>query len=218
MYGYIYETTNTVNGKKYIGKLSSSKFVKSYLGSGVVLHRAIEKYGKDKFTVKLIEEVETNLYDLNEREKYWISYFNAVESDNYYNIKPGGDGGRGSGWHHSEETKYKMSEMQKDGKSWMNGKKHSEQTKRKMSLSRTNNTYWKGHHHTAESRKKMSEAKKVNLPEQCIEWKYNNPSTGKHWYTNGVNSLLIDDTKENIPIGWKRGRTIKKTSATTIET
>lgn len=33
MYGYIYETTNNVNGKKYIGKRVSNIYDKYYLGS-----------------------------------------------------------------------------------------------------------------------------------------------------------------------------------------
>ena len=213
MYGYIYETTNTVNGKKYIGKLTSSKFVPNYLGSGKLLNYAIKKYGKDKFKVKVIEEIEGNLQILNEREKYWIKHFNAVESDLYYNIKPGGDGGRGFGWHHSEETKRKFSEMQRDGKSWMNGKKHSEETKRKMSLSRKNNTYWTGHHHSEESKRKMSEAKKRNLPKQCLDWKTDkNPAYGKHWYTNGKNNILLSDGDSETYVlnGWYRGRTVPK--------
>ncbi len=211
MYGYIYETTNIVNGKKYIGKLKSNKFNPNYLGSGKILQYAITKYGFDKFSVKIIEEVNGDSETLNEREKFWISYYSAVESDQYYNIKPGGDGGRGSGWHHSEETKRKFSEMQRDGKSWMNGKKHSEETKRKMSASRTGNTYWTGHHHSEETRKKMSEAKKANLPSQCIDWKTTkNPAYGKHWYTNGTDNKLLNDEEANSLQfkDWRRGRTI----------
>lgn len=223
MYGYIYETTNLVNGKKYIGKLTSSKFVPSYLGSGKILNFAITKYGRDNFSVKIIEEVEGNLQTLNDREKFWIAHYRAVESDQYYNIKPGGDGGRGTGWHHSEETKRKFSEMQKDGKSWMNGKKHSEETKRKMSESRRGNTYWTGHHHSAESKKRMSDAKKRNLPPQCIEWKTDkNPAYGKSWYTDGVENKLILPSEVNVYLeqGWYKGRTVPKrkiSGATTIE-
>lgn len=223
MYGYIYETTNLVNGKKYIGKLTSSKFVPSYLGSGKILNYAIRKYGRDKFSVHVIEEVEGNLQTLNEREKFWISYYSAVESDQYYNIKPGGDGGRGSGWHHSEETKRKFSEMQRNGRGWMNGRKHSDETKRKMSKSRTGNTYWTGHHHSEETKKKMSEAKKANLPPQCFAWKTSkNPAYGKSWYTNGIESKLISksEVSEYIQQGWHKGRKVHKrnlSSATTIE-
>lgn len=45
MYGYIYETTNLINGKKYIGKRVKPKFDGNYKGSGKVLKHAIEKYG-----------------------------------------------------------------------------------------------------------------------------------------------------------------------------
>lgn len=94
MYGFIYITTNHVNGKKYIGQKNYDKHNKwkDYLGSGIHLKRAISKYGKENFSKEIIEECETK-DKLNEQEKYWISYYNAVESDNFYNIAPGGDGG-----------------------------------------------------------------------------------------------------------------------------
>lgn len=45
MYGYIYITTNLVNGKKYIGRHKSEVFDESYKGSGLLLSRSIDKYG-----------------------------------------------------------------------------------------------------------------------------------------------------------------------------
>lgn len=46
MYGYVYKTTNIINGKMYIGQHKSEKFDESYKGSGVILTKALEKYGK----------------------------------------------------------------------------------------------------------------------------------------------------------------------------
>lgn len=80
MYGYIYETTNLINGKKYIGQHKSNKFDTWYLGSGIVLKKAIKKYGKENFQTIIIEKIYTNKDDLNKREVYWIEYFNAVKS------------------------------------------------------------------------------------------------------------------------------------------
>ena len=37
MFGYIYETVNLIDGKKYIGKHKSSKFDSKYLGSGTYI-------------------------------------------------------------------------------------------------------------------------------------------------------------------------------------
>ena len=49
MYGYIYETTNLINGKKYIGKHKSSKFDENYYGSGTYLKKCYRKIWKRKF-------------------------------------------------------------------------------------------------------------------------------------------------------------------------
>ena len=72
MVGYIYITTNHVNNKRYIGRRTSSVFLaENYLGSGIHLLNAVKKYGKENFTVELIEACET--YDeLVERETYYI--------------------------------------------------------------------------------------------------------------------------------------------------
>lgn len=42
---YIYITTNLVNGKQYIGQ-HKGNYNDSYLGSGILIMKAIEKYGK----------------------------------------------------------------------------------------------------------------------------------------------------------------------------
>ena len=94
MYGFIYITTNHINGKKYIGQKQYDKNNKwkTYLGSGIYLKRAIDKYGAENFSKEIIENCETKT-SLDERERYWIEYYNAVESDKFYNIASGGDGG-----------------------------------------------------------------------------------------------------------------------------
>lgn len=92
MYGYIYETTNLINGKKYIGKKVSNIFVNSYYGSGILLKKAIRKYGKNNFKVVLLDEAYNNI-ELNEKEKFYINKYNATKSDLYYNIAEGGEGG-----------------------------------------------------------------------------------------------------------------------------
>ena len=51
MYGYIYETTNLINGKKYIGQHVSETFDKDYYGSGKAFLNALRKNGKENFKV-----------------------------------------------------------------------------------------------------------------------------------------------------------------------
>ena len=90
---YIYLTTNLVNGKKYIGQHNGS-IKDNYLGSGVLLVKAIEKYGKENFKKEILEECD--ITELDEKEKYWIAYYNALEDENFYNLSKGGQ--KGDGW------------------------------------------------------------------------------------------------------------------------
>lgn len=92
IYGYIYETTNMINGKKYIGQHKSNTFDPSYHGSGIVLKNAFKKYGIDNFNTIMLE-VAFSKDELNQLEKKYILQNNAIHSDKYYNIHIGGTGG-----------------------------------------------------------------------------------------------------------------------------
>lgn len=92
MYGYIYKTTNIINGKIYIGQHKSNNFLKEhyYIGSGKLLKIAIQKYGKENFKCELLEECDSKeLLDI--REKYWITYYNSTDKEIGYNISSGGN-------------------------------------------------------------------------------------------------------------------------------
>ena len=47
MYFILYETTNLINNKKYIGVHKTIDLNDGYLGSGIYLRNAIKKYGKE---------------------------------------------------------------------------------------------------------------------------------------------------------------------------
>ena len=94
MYGYIYITTNLINNKRYIGKKSKSQFVPNYLGSGTELWKDIEKFGAENFSVKIIDDTANSEKELCELEKFYIKKYDAVNSDGFYNIAEGGNGGR----------------------------------------------------------------------------------------------------------------------------
>lgn len=163
MYGFIYMTTNLVNGMKYIGQHKGDG-TDNYLGSGDRLVMAVKKYGRENFERKILCFAE-NKDELNQLEIEYILIYNAVESDKFYNIAYGGninprygeDNGM-FGRNHSEDSrrkmsttrqqklangeydyffgdefKQKMSNVTKGVKNGMYGKHHSEESKRKMS-------------------------------------------------------------------------------------
>jgi hypothetical protein len=86
----VYKTTNILNNKIYVGK--DEREDPNYIGSGVILHRAIKKYGKHNFKKEIIEHCD-NLQQLNDREQFWIKSFNSTDKKIGYNITIGGDGG-----------------------------------------------------------------------------------------------------------------------------
>ena len=98
--GYIYKITNQINNKIYIGKTVKSierRFWEhknnAHKNVNLPLYKAINKYGEDNFNIEIVETVENNNC-LNEREIYWINYFNSyIDKGHGYNCTHGGDGG-----------------------------------------------------------------------------------------------------------------------------
>lgn len=92
MIGYIYKTTNLINDKVYIGKHEIPYYDSTYIGSGKLLKQAIKKYGKKAFLNEVLYEAET-LEELNQAEKYYISFYKTLLQENCYNLAEGGTGG-----------------------------------------------------------------------------------------------------------------------------
>lgn len=126
----IYKTTNLINGKIYVGQHSTSAN-DGYLGSGKLIKRAIEKYGKENFIRETLEICTKE--NVDEKEIYWIDNLRVIDVNIGYNIDKGGFG-RSKGFKDSHSTKYKKRLMRL-------GKKHSKSTKNKMSKSAKNS--WK---------------------------------------------------------------------------
>jgi len=144
----IYKTTCLINNKIYIGL--DTKNDCSYLGSGLLLKKAIKKYGKENF-IKEILEFCNDINLLNEREIYWISFFDSTNLEKGYNLSKGGKGVLGI--KQSNETCKKISESHKGNKNYFFGKKHSSETLKKIGNAN------KGRKRSQEVREKMSKSK-----------------------------------------------------------
>lgn len=89
--GIIYKITNLCNLKIYIGKFNGHVNFNNYWGSGILIKRAIKKFGLQNFKKEILEEIING--NLNDREKYWIKFFNSTDIRIGYNLTAGGDGG-----------------------------------------------------------------------------------------------------------------------------
>jgi group I intron endonuclease len=85
----IYKTINLINGKIYVGQHLTSAD-DGYLGSGLLLNKAIKKYGKENFKREILEYVTSA--NVNEREIFWIAKLNTMNRKIGYNITEGGFG------------------------------------------------------------------------------------------------------------------------------
>jgi group I intron endonuclease len=125
----IYLIKNKINGKFYIGKETKSNL--NYFGSGLVIKKAIEKYGKRNFS-KHILEICNDKKELDEKEKLWILAFNSLNEG--YNLTSGGDGGDTFTFSINKEvTRRKHRLVAKGENNPFYGKKHSRETKEKIS-------------------------------------------------------------------------------------
>jgi len=105
----IYLIKNIINNKIYVGQTVNSlkeRFYGHQRHKNGLIGEAIRKYGKDNFLVEEIETCET-IEKLNEREIFWIQYYNSI-APNGYNLLLGG---RNKIMH--ELTKKKLSEIGK---------------------------------------------------------------------------------------------------------
>lgn len=96
--GYVYRTTNLINGKTYIGQHQVVKDGevnrKPYLGSGHILKEAVKKYGRGSFKIETLEWT-SDFEKLNDLEIKYIAEERA-KGKGEYNILNGGQGtGRG---------------------------------------------------------------------------------------------------------------------------
>jgi len=128
----IYAIINVVNEKHYVGQASDKlkrfrehkKTLRGNYHCNVLLQRAFNKYGEDKFIFVVLENL-LSCDQLNAREQHWIDLLRPE-----YNLAP--VAGSLLGYKHSEEARENMSEAHK-------GRKHSAETRAKMSAARMGN-------------------------------------------------------------------------------
>ena len=84
---WVYKITNIQNNKVYIGQTIRpveqrfNRHINDAINNKLDTHfaRAIRKYGKEKFTIEIIDKAE-NQEQLNLKEQYWIRQYNSIEN------------------------------------------------------------------------------------------------------------------------------------------
>lgn len=121
--GFVYEWTNNINGKKYIGKHKGHER-DGYIGNGKYFLKAYKKYGEANFTRIILEHVYGTEDDLKRREEHWLDLTNAATNNNYYNISACSVGGCTTAGYTREYIKSYMKKIVDDPK-WRQSHKNA---------------------------------------------------------------------------------------------
>lgn len=199
MFYTIYQITNMIDGKVYIGKHQTKDLNDGYMGSGKQLKRAQAKHGIENFKKEILFQFD-NENDMNTKEAELVTEEFCLREDTY-NLCPGGKGGWGyvNNEYWNETTNHiriqnllnmttsqraangrKTSQMNR-GKKKSNGRlgtKLTEETKQKLRKPKTQTSNYLGK---------------------------TNSQFGTMWITNGQENKKIKKI-DIIPEGWYKGR------------
>lgn len=136
----IYLWINMINMKVYVGQTQSFYDrmcqYKSGRESDRVIGKALAKYGFDNFEIIVLEKCPVE--NLDEREQYWMDYYQSYNPEFGYNICC--EAGVTRGYRHTDEAKRKMSKAAKANahpmfgeSNPMYGKKHDDEWRKEHS-------------------------------------------------------------------------------------
>lgn len=161
----IYVIRNKITGKMYVGQTKKTSFErwKEHCRETrcSALNNAIKKYGVDSFVVFDIDTAKTQ-DELDEKERFWISFLGTLVP-NGYNLRSGGR----TGGVLSKEAREKISKA-KAGKPLSEAQKEAIKNRNQ----RGENHPMYGKHHSEETKRKIGAANKGKLAGE------NNPHYG----------------------------------------
>lgn len=203
MYYIIYQITNTINGKIYIGKHQTSNLNDGYMGSGKLLKLAISKYGIENFSKEI-------LFFLNSEEEMNLKEIELVNEnfclrEDVYNVMTGGRGGKIVDSEIENRRRISISKYQIQNnkrppiKEWTDEQRTEWSNRLKSNYDSGRKNGFKNKNHSEETRQQMSKSAKNRKT---------NSQSGTMWITDGNENKKIKNN-DTIPQGWKRGRSNK---------
>jgi len=175
---FIYSTTNLINNKQYVGQTIKESGVE-YLGSGLLIMKAIKKYGKGSFERQVLIECSSQ-QELNEQEIFWIGRLDTM-IPNGYNLALGGVGpGRCS-----EETKRRISEANIGKICPAERRERISETRVKRGSAKGKNNPNYGNSWSEETKRRISEGNKNKIISEETKRKQSEALKGRQAWNKG---------------------------------
>lgn len=208
MFYIIYQITNLINNKIYVGKHQTKNIDDSYMGSGKLIKDAIKKYGIENFKKEILFWFD-NESDMNKKEAELITEEFCLR-ENTYNLCPGGKGGWGYINNELGEVRnpFRSLEFQQSlDKRKGNAKTHSVCRDKQLGFF---NPEVRRIANEASRQPQVIDKKKQTYSEINHQKGSNNSQYGTMW----IHSIELKQSKkiskdQLIPVGWTVGRKIK---------
>lgn len=209
MIHYVYQITNLINGKIYVGKHSTNDLNDGYMGSGKLLNLAINKHGVENFRKHIIKMCETS-EEAFEFERHVVNE-QFVTNKNTYNLTMGGS----SNWFHINSDIAFRKEKNRRAAITMNSKTWADEDFRKRTSERMKNLHfegqlsapkcdWTGRRHNDLTKAKIGKANSVHQSGTS------NSQYGTVWVSNYdlKKSVRIkcEELSHYLDLGWSKGR------------
>jgi len=220
IYYYIYQITNKLNGKIYIGVHKTLDMDDGYMGSGKLLKYAIKKYGIENFEKTILKHFKSEQEMFKEEVEIVTEDF--IKRKDVYNIAIGGCGGCISkGLVTVKDADGSIFVVSKTDPRYLSGAlvgvtrgmaTVKDGCGNTFNVSKTDPRYlsgelkviWDGKKHAPETIEKMRLSAKGRYDGD------KNPQYGKMWiYSDELQISKRIQNDDAIPVGWKKGRKIK---------
>lgn len=213
-YYLIYQITNKLNGKIYIGKHITNNINDGYMGSGKYIRQAIQQNGIENFEKTILFECNSE-DEMNQKEAEIVNE-DFIVRDDVYNVIPGGAGGwsynnnilknNGAKNFFKNKTEEEIKEIRKKARECalkvVQSKEYSEKTsKRLKEYFKTHEPHFLGWHHSEEVKHLLSEKNRGRFIGKL------NGNYGRHWWKDPNDKTKSKMIKEgdSVPEGWVRG-------------